>query len=264
MKKIITLLLVLIAAFSLGSCKKSKKNQIATTEELKTYLDAISLNDNYNIKITCKAISRNANSEQGSSLKSVVKGHASVSDDKITQFYLNLEKIATIRKPKMYGKEVEKTTYRTKIYATEYNNVDTNDNEIYIYDYEKETQGKSWTKSETKTKEKTVDSDYTDYFNYYSKFFNVLNDFYKSAKKSNSDEALDINYGLCIIKKEKCTLTISYEAYQETYVFIKDGNELTRIEYKKEAKEAKTEIVVKLVSKASKIKLPKDVEEYKY
>ena len=49
MKKIITLLLTLIMAVSLGSCKNSKKNKIATANELRNYLDSIELKEDYNI-----------------------------------------------------------------------------------------------------------------------------------------------------------------------------------------------------------------------
>ena len=82
MKKIITLLLTLIMAVSLGSCKNSKKNKIATANELRNYLDSIELKEDYNIEVTYKSIDRNVNSKEGNTIKGIVKGYANVTSKK--------------------------------------------------------------------------------------------------------------------------------------------------------------------------------------
>ena len=132
-----------------------------------------------------------------------------------------------------------------------------------FYNYEKNVDGKNWSKVETKTKEKNVGSSYTSYFDFYTEFYNELENFYEQAKKTDLDLALDINKGLCTIRNEKCILKISSERLQETYTFIKDDNGLRRIEYISEANDKKVEIVVKLVSKQKEVKTPKDASEYK-
>ena len=129
--------------------------------------------------------------------------------------------------------------------------------------YEKNVDGKNWSKVETKTKEKNVGLSYTSYFDFYTEFYNELENFYEQAKKTDLDLALDIKKGFCTIRNEKCILKISSERLQETYTFIKDDNGLRRIEYISEANDKKVEIVVKLVSKQKEVKTPKDASEYK-
>ena len=263
MKKIITLLLTLIRAVSLGSCKNSKKNKIATANELRNYLDSIELKEDYNIEVTYKSIDRNVNSKEGNTIKGIVKGYANVTSKELTQFYLYLEEISAVRTPTMYGKNVKKTISKGKVYAQKFNQEDEKDNIIYLYNYEKNVDGKNWSKVETKTKEKNVGSSYTSYFDFYTEFYNELENFYEQAKKTDLDLALDINKGFCTIRNEKCILKISSERLQETYTFIKDDNGLRRIEYISEANDKKVEIVVKLVSKQKEVKTPKDASEYK-
>ena len=263
MKKIITLLLTLIMAVSLGSRKNSKKNKIATANELRNYLDSIELKEDYNIEITYKSIDRNVNSKEGNSIKGIVKGYANVTSKELTQFYLYLEEISAVRTPTMYGKNVKKTISKGKVYAQKFNQEDEKDNIIYLYNYEKNVDGKNWSKVETKTKEKNVGSSYTSYFDFYTEFYNELENFYEQAKKTDLNLALDIKKGFCTIKNEKCILKISSERLQKTYTFIKDDNGLRRIEYISEAKDEKVEIVVKLVSKQKEVKTPKDASEYK-
>ena len=115
MKKIITLLLTLIMAVSLGSCKNSKKNKIATANELRNYLDSIKLKEDYNIEVTYKSIDRNVNSKEGNTIKGIVKGYANVTSKELTQFYLYLEEISAVRTPTMYGKNVKKTISKGKV-----------------------------------------------------------------------------------------------------------------------------------------------------
>ena len=263
MKKIITLLLTLIMAVSLGSCKNSKKNKIATANELRNYLDSIELKEDYNIEVTYKSIDRNVNSKEGNTIKGIVKGYANVTSKELTQFYLYLEEISAVRTPTMYGKNVKKTISKGKVYAQKFNQEDEKDNIIYLYNYEKNVDGKNWSKVETKTKEKNVGSSYTSYFDFYTEFYDELENFYEQAKKTDLDLALDIKKGFCTIKNEKCILKISSERLQKTYTFIKDDNGLRRIEYISEAKDEKVEIVVKLVSKQKEVKTPKDASEYK-
>ena len=254
MKKIITLLLTLIMAVSLGSCKNSKKNKIATANELRNYLDSIELKEDYNIEVTYKSIDRNVNSKEGNTIKGIVKGYANVTSKELTQFYLYLEEISAVRTPTMYGKNVKKTISKGKVYAQKFNQEDEKDNIIYLYNYEKNVDGKNWSKVETKTKEKNVGSSYTSYFDFYTEFYNELENFYEQAKKTDLDLALDIKKGFCTIRNEKCILKISSERLQETYTFIKDDNGLRRIEYISEANDKKVEIVVKLVSKQKEVK----------
>lgn len=246
MKKIITLLLTLIMAVSLGSCKNSKKNKIATANELRNYLDSIELKEDYNIEVTYKSIDRNVNSKEGNTIKGIVKGYANVTSKELTQFYLYLEEISAVRTPTMYGKNVKKTISKGKVYAQKFNQEDEKDNIIYLYNYEK-----------------NVGSSYTSYFDFYTEFYNELENFYEQAKKTDLNLALDIKKGFCTIKNEKCILKISSERLQKTYTFIKDDNGLRRIEYISEANDKKVEIVVKLVSKRKEVKTPKDASEYK-
>lgn len=142
MKKIITLLLTLIMAVSLGSCKNSKKNKIATANELRNYLDSIELKEDYNIEVTYKSIDRNVNSKEGNTIKGIVKGYANVTSKELTQFYLYLEEISAVRTPTMYGKNVKKTISKGKVYAQKFNQEDEKDNIIYLYNYEKKCRRK--------------------------------------------------------------------------------------------------------------------------
>ena len=192
-----------------------------------------------------------------------LRGYANVTSKELTQFYLYLEEISAVRTPTMYGKNVKKTISKGKVYAQKFNQEDEKDNIIYLYNYEKNVDGKNWSKVETKTKEKNVGSSYTSYFDFYTEFYNELENFYEQAKKTDLDLALDINKGFCTIRNEKCILKISSERLQETYTFIKDDNGLRRIEYISEANDKKVEIVVKLVSKQKEVKTPKDASEYK-
>ena len=231
--------------------------------KLRNYLDSIELKEDYNIEVTYKSIDRNVNSKEGNTIKGIVKGYANVTSKELTQFYLYLEEISAVRTPTMYGKNVKKTISKGKVYAQKFNQEDEKDNIIYLYNYEKNVDGKNWSKVETKTKEKNVGSSYTSYFDFYTEFYNELENFYEQAKKTDLDLALDINKGFCTIRNEKCILKISSERLQETYTFIKDDNGLRRIEYISEANDKKVEIVVKLVSKQKEVKTPKDASEYK-
>ena len=56
----------------------------------------------------------------------------------------------------MYGKNVKKTISKGKVYAQKFNQEDEKDNIIYLYNYEKNVDGKNWSKVEAKTKEKNV------------------------------------------------------------------------------------------------------------
>lgn len=47
----------------------------------------------------------------------------------------------------------------------------------------KKCRRKNWSKVETKTKEKNVGSSYTSYFDFYTEFYNGLENFYEQAKK---------------------------------------------------------------------------------
>ena len=231
--------------------------------KLRNYLDSIELKEDYNIEVTYKSIDRNVNSKEGNTIKGIVKGYANVTSKELTQFYLYLEEISAVRTPTMYGKNVKKTISKGKVYAQKFNQEDEKDNIIYLYNYEKNVDGKNWSKVETKTKEKNVGSSYTSYFDFYTEFYNELENFYEQAKKTDLDLALDIKKGFCTIRNEKCILKISSERLQETYTFIKDDNGLRRIEYISEANDKKVEIVVKLVSKQKEVKTPKDASEYK-
>ena len=222
--------------------------------KLRNYLDSIELKEDYNIEVTYKSIDRNVNSKEGNTIKGIVKGYANVTSKELTQFYLYLEEISAVRTPTMYGKNVKKTISKGKVYAQKFNQEDEKDNIIYLYNYEKNVDGKNWSKVETKTKEKNVGSSYTSYFDFYTEFYNELENFYEQAKKTDLDLALDINKGFCTIRNEKCILKISSERLQETYTFIKDDNGLRRIEYISEANDKKVEIVVKLVSKQKEVK----------
>ena len=109
--------------------------------------------------------------------------------------YKRQEEISAVRTPTMYGKNVKKTISKGKVYAQKFNQEDEKDNIIYLYNYEKNVDGKNWSKVETKTQEKNIGSSYTSYFDFYTEFYNELENFYEQAKKTDLDLALDIKKG---------------------------------------------------------------------
>ena len=235
MKKIITLLLTLIMAVSLGSCKNSKKNKIATANELRNYLDSIELKEDYNIEVTYKSIDRNVNSKEGNTIKGIVKGYANVTSKELTQFYLYLEEISAVRTPTMYGKNVKKTISKGKVYAQKFNQEDEKDNIIYLYNYEKNVDGKNWSKVETKTKEKNVGSSYTSYFDFYTEFYNELENFYEQYNEllnENKDKILKIYRNNSLILNKEVNLeyknsirkVIPIDILEDGSLLIKNSN----------------------------------------